>query len=146
MNFNYQKGFSLIEILISVFILSIASIGAFKLYSHLEKEKYKAHISLSAHQVAQQQIAKIQTINTVDGDCGDIDTISDSCLLEVDEIKPFSINFSAINEMKHTLVTGTPEVTYAKTITIKVSWKDRDGQPKEINLPVTVSNSTNKLN
>ncbi len=145
MNFNYQKGFSLVDTLVSIFILSIVSTGAFKLYSHLEKEKHKVQMSLIAHQVAQQQIAKIQTINTLDGDCGDINTISNSCLLKADEIIPFLIDFSAINEMQHTSDIGNPEVTYAKTITLKVSWKDRDDQQKEINLPVTVSNSTNKF-
>lgn len=136
-----NRGFSLIEVLISLFVLSIGSVGALKLYQYIEVEKYNAQTMLEAYQYAESQIATIQTFNT-NSNCGsDLSFIVNECA-------------SAPQDHRFTLSWPAPRIEikdseselFAKIYDVDVSWNDRNGQEQSILIPVTVSKSSNMIN
>ncbi|MEZ8148252.1 type IV pilus modification PilV family protein [Enterovibrio norvegicus] len=140
-----NKGFSLVEILLSVLVLAISGVGALKVYSYLEVEKDNALSFIEAKQIAETQIAILQTLNTIGSGCeGKTVENIQSCVLILSEDSLYSLSVIPTKELKYTPVGGAP-LTYAKIMDVKVSWNDRNGGSQSLLLPVSVSKHTNLL-
>ncbi|MBE1277718.1 type IV pilus modification PilV family protein [Enterovibrio baiacu] len=143
-----NRGFSLAEILISIFIVVLSGVGTLKLYSYIEVEKANAGLFVKATYIAEKQIAMLQSFNAIGSSCADR-TLADitDCKLSLESGSPFSIvlNTASGGVLNSNNDTGA-EVTYAKVLTVSVSWNDRSGGLKNLSIPVSVSKYTNLLN
>ncbi len=132
----FKKGFSLIEILLCVFVLSLGSVSVFKLYSYIEVEKQKTRMRMTANYLLQKQISLMKTINATSGKCGDIKTINQDCMITLSsEESLYVLSW----QVKEDIVTPT----YIKIIEVEVSWHDRNKQAQSLKSLVTVSKYTN---
>ncbi|OEE69015.1 typIV pilin [Enterovibrio norvegicus FF-33] len=141
-----NRGFSLIEVLISVVVVVLSGIGTLKLYSYMEVEKSNAVMMIEAKRIAENQASLLQAINTRGNPDCDGKTIDDieSCVFTPKDER-FTLSIS--NEPSLNLPTSGSTVAelYAKILKVEVSWKDRSGVDRQVNLPVTVSKYTNLL-
>lgn len=132
----FKKGFSLIEILFCVFVLSFGSISVFKLYSHIEVERQKTQMRMSANYLLQEQINLIKTINIIGGKCGDIETINQDCMISLtSEESLYALSWQVKEEIT------TP--THIKVIEVEIDWRDRNNQPQSLKGLVAVSKYSN---
>ncbi|MEZ8144507.1 MULTISPECIES: prepilin-type N-terminal cleavage/methylation domain-containing protein [Enterovibrio] len=145
---TFNRGFSLVEVLISIFIVVMSGVGTLKLYSYLEVEKANSGMFVKATHTAETQIAMLQSFNTIGSSCAD-KTLADitDCKLTLDIDSPFSLALNVASEgvLKNNNAAGVEE-TYAKVLIVSVSWNDRSGSPKNLSIPTSVSKHTNLLN
>ncbi|MEZ9525951.1 type IV pilus modification PilV family protein [Enterovibrio norvegicus] len=143
-----NRGFSLVEVLISIFIVVLSGVGTLKLYSYIEVEKTNAGLFVKATYIAERQITMLQSFNTIGSGCAH-KTLADitDCKLSLDSGSPFSLALNVASEgvLKGNNDTGTEE-TFAKVLIVIVSWNDRSGSLKNLSIPVSVSKYTNLLN
>ncbi|WP_325891826.1 type IV pilus modification PilV family protein [Grimontia sp. NTOU-MAR1] len=140
-----DKGFSLVETLIAIFVVVLSGVGTLKLYSYLEVEKANALMFVQAKQIAESQIALLQTLNTTGSDCeGKTVENIQSCQLTLNEGSLYSLSVTPTKTLQHTPASGVA-ATYAKIMDVKVSWSDRNGTAQSLSLPVSVSKFTNLL-
>ncbi|WP_407331240.1 prepilin-type N-terminal cleavage/methylation domain-containing protein [Enterovibrio sp. 27052020O] len=142
-----NRGFSLIEVLVSVVVVVLSGIGTLKLYSYMEVEKSNAAMMIEAKRIAENQASLLQTINTTgNSDCNGetLDTI-ESCVLTLHDDSPFTLSISNESSLNLPPSGSTVAELYAKILKVEVSWKDRSGINRQVNLPVTVSKFTNLI-
>lgn len=141
-----NKGFSLIETLIAIFVVVLSGVGTLKLYSYLEVEKANALMFTEAKQIAESQMALIQTLNTTGSVCeGKTVENIQSCVIVLAEDSAYLLTVTPTETLQHTPAGGVA-ATYAKVLDVKVSWDDRNGHAQALIFPVSVSKSTNLLN
>ncbi|USH03024.1 prepilin-type N-terminal cleavage/methylation domain-containing protein [Grimontia kaedaensis] len=140
-----DKGFSLVETLIAIFVVALSGVGTLKLYSYLEVEKANALMFVEAKQIAESQVALLQTLNTTGSGCeGKTVENIQSCQLTLNEGSLYSLSVTPTKTLQHTPASGVA-VTYAKIMDVKVSWNDRNGTAQSLSLPASVSKFTNLL-
>ncbi|KKD62537.1 typIV pilin [Grimontia sp. AD028] len=140
-----NKGFSLVETLIAILVVVLSGVGTLKLYSHLEVEKANALMFVEAKQIAESQLALLQTLNTTGSDCeGKTVENIQSCQLTLNEGSLYSLSVTPTKTLQHTPASGVA-ATYAKIMDVKVSWSDRNGTAQSLSLPISVSKFTNLL-
>lgn len=134
-----KNGFSLLEILISTFMLSLSSFSVFKMYIYLEKEKSNSQMLIDAAYFARFQSALLKSVNVEQG-CGDITLLREGmCTLK--NTSPYQVSWN----VKQTLKSEDTLLEYAKLIEIRVDWTDRNQKVQVLKLPVTISKYTNRV-
>lgn len=139
-----KQGFSLIETLIALAILAIASFSSLKFYNYLEIERANSGLWLKAMLVAKSQISLIQRVNSTaicNGHSASFDLI-EQCKLEMETTSPFIININVEKTLSHFDSSGN-NIVFAKILLIEVSWNDRKERTQSLSLPTTVSLFTN---
>ncbi|RXJ73857.1 typIV pilin [Veronia nyctiphanis] len=140
-----NKGFSFVEILIALMVITVSGVGSMKLYSYMEQLKGNAVGSLRAQQLAQQQVSLLQTVNTQDSECREgaegnvtFDNVG-TCLISLTELNEskYKVETEVVNTIEES---GT---VYGKLIEVKVTWSDRHGGSQEIKLLTMVSKFSN---
>ncbi|MGF1770473.1 prepilin-type N-terminal cleavage/methylation domain-containing protein [Enterovibrio makurazakiensis] len=139
-----NRGFSLIEVLVSIVVVALSGIGTLKLYSYMEVEKANAAMFVEAKLIAESQLALLQTVNTIGSSCAEktFANIQD-CINEQDEGSPFIVTVTSIKSLTHETAAG--EETYGKVYQVAVAWTDRNNEGKTLAIPVSVSKYTNLL-
>ncbi len=141
-----NRGFSLVEVLISIVVVVLAGVGTLKLYSYIEVEKSNAMMAVEAKRVAENQISALQALNTLDSSCAGktLDDIN-TCILTLPAGSPFTVTMNNVKAVDSPVAGGAAAEVYAKVIGVEVSWIDRNGENRSIELPATVSKFTNLL-
>ncbi|MGY0617292.1 type IV pilus modification PilV family protein [Vibrio sp. FJH11] len=125
-----QKGFSLIEVLLSFLLVGIASLGLIKLQINVEQRADYAKHSVQALNLAEQKLEWFRTRGAS----------------EAVPVMPIA-NFDAIatgssTAGDYTLQWQVPPATVSgslKTIVITSSWEDRMGQTQSVQLKTMLS-------
>ncbi|KXF82572.1 type IV pilus modification PilV family protein [Enterovibrio coralii] len=137
------RGFSLVEVLVSMTVIILSAVSVLKLYSYLEVEKANTSLYIEAKRIAESQVSLMQTINTEGSACeGKTLATINECKLILDADSIFTIAVTTLKTLEHTPASGTAE-TYAKVFSVNVSWDDRSGDEQSLILPVSVSKFTN---
>lgn len=141
-----SRGFSLVELLVAVFVVALSGSSILKLYSFMEVEKSNAAMAVEAKRIAESQIALLHTVNTMGSECAGRE-IADiqGCQLTLAKNSPFLINIETLNVLENALLPSGTAQAYVYILSVKVSWKDRNSEEKELKLPAVVSISTNLL-
>ncbi|MFD2179797.1 type IV pilus modification PilV family protein [Veronia pacifica] len=141
-----NRGFSFIEILIALVVVTISGVGSMKLYSYIEQLKGDAIHTLRAQQVAQQQVSLLQTINTQGQNCtsdegGEDITLDnvENCSISLEQSSPFEIETSVENILSDT------DGTFGKLLQVKVTWDDRAGNQQSVTMLTMVSKFSNLI-
>ncbi|MDD1784321.1 prepilin-type N-terminal cleavage/methylation domain-containing protein [Enterovibrio sp. ZSDZ35] len=137
------KGFSLVEVLLSMVVIVLSAVSVLKLYSFLEVEKANSVLFMEAKRIAESQVSLMQTINTEGSLCVG-KTLADihECKVSLGADSIFTIAVTTQKTLNHTPSSGVVE-TYAKVFNVNVSWDDRAGDTQSLLLPVSVSKFTN---
>ncbi|WP_335928236.1 type IV pilus modification PilV family protein [Vibrio parahaemolyticus] len=125
-----QKGFNLLEVLISFLLIGVGALGLTKLNVYLERESEYAIKSIEALRLAENQLEWFRTRGASDA----LSTISTASFASI------ATGSSATGA--YTVEWVVPSVTVSgslKTITITTSWKDRVGQTQSVQLKTMIS-------
>ncbi|WP_028024603.1 type IV pilus modification PilV family protein [Enterovibrio calviensis] len=141
---TFNRGFSLIEVLVSIVVVALSGIGTLKLYGYMEVEKANAAMFIEAKVIAESQVALIQTVNTTGSMCAGktFENIND-CVNQQED-SPFAVTVTSAKSLTHEKVAGVVE-TYGKVYKVTVAWTDRNNEGKALVIPVSVSKYTNLL-
>lgn len=141
---TFNRGFSLIEVLISIFVVALSGVGTLKLYSYMEVEKANAAMFVEAKIIAESQLALLQTVNTIGSSCaGKTFANIQDCVNGQDEGSPYSVTVTSVKSLTHETAAGVE--TYGKVYRVVVAWIDRNNKEKTLTIPVSVSKYTNLL-
>ncbi|HDY8000720.1 TPA: prepilin-type N-terminal cleavage/methylation domain-containing protein [Vibrio vulnificus] len=128
-----QKGFSLLEVLISFILIGIGALGLTKLQIYIEREADYASQSIQALRLAENQLELFRTRGASSASSGgniiDFDSISASSS---------SSSLSPIYTTSWNVVSTTVSSSL-KTIEIKTTWTDRLGDSHSIELKTMIS-------
>ncbi len=125
-----QKGFNLLEVLISFLLIGVGALGLTKLNVYLERESEYAIKSIEALRLAENQLEWFRTRGASDA----LSTISTASFASI------ATGSSATGA--YTVEWVVPSATVSgslKTITITTSWKDRVGQTQSVQLKTMIS-------
>ncbi|MGR5064249.1 type IV pilus modification PilV family protein [Photobacterium sp. DNB22_13_2] len=139
-----QKGFSLLEAVISLTVLSVGVLGLIRMQSYLERKTDYALNSLEAVALAESQLdlyrtrsTSISAIGTIlfDGTSMAAGTYSDSGL----SVSGSDYNFNRQVVISDSMVIPGTTSAAAKTIEVTIDWTDRWGTLHAIELKTMVS-------
>ena len=124
MIFRKSKGFSLIEVLISIFLVSIAFVSIVKLQSYVELRSEQVELQYQAVRLAEKQVMLWQNVGAT------VDCNGTVKLLTLDNIQSCQIDFSPFSGV--VAVEGSPKTDLSgnillKELTVGVTWTDRSG-------------------
>ncbi|AYO08473.1 prepilin-type N-terminal cleavage/methylation domain-containing protein [Vibrio campbellii] len=125
-----QKGFSLIEVLISFLLLGIGALGLTKLQIYMERESDYAIQSVEALRLAENQLEWFRTRGASDV----LSTISTASFAAIATGSSATGSYIVEWEVPAATISGS-----LKTITITSSWKDRMGETQSIELKTMIS-------
>jgi len=136
---NTDKGFSLVEVLVSLVILSVGLIGTGKYQVALLKNSSDVQARSRAINIAQQKIEEIKAYKSLTA----YDNIKSSATLISDAASAgTTLDFSTtgVNATYDLAWTVVPNTTpdYVK-IEVVVTWTERDGAPQQVKLDSIVS-------
>lgn len=150
-NIKNITGFSLLEVVIALGVLSVGVLGLVKMQAYMEVKAENALKTLDALHIAEAQMEYYQTrVSNVSGATGLIS------FDELDELEPSSAS-GTVRKLKHCMdpefTDGTVfeldcEVSEAsstilsaalKTINVSVSWADRRGVSQAVSLKTAIS-------
>ena len=131
MTFNKNKGFSLIEVLISILVISIAFVSIVRLQSYVALRSEQIELQYQAVRVAEAQVMLWQNVGAT------VDCDGTAKLLTLDNLQSCQINFSPFKGDVE--VIGNPKVDLSGNILLKelmvsVTWTDRSGERGTITL------------
>ncbi|WP_318483883.1 type IV pilus modification PilV family protein [Photobacterium leiognathi] len=137
MIYKNQKGFSLLEVVISLAVLSVGVLGLVKMQAYMEVKSENALKTLDALYIAEAQMESYQRrANNVSGAIGLIPfaSMADStyCIDSVAISKGYSLTCNVSDPI--TALSGA-----LRTIDVKVSWADRRGVSQAVSLKTAVS-------
>ncbi len=151
MIYKNQKGFSLLEVIISLAVLSVGVLGLVKMQAYMEVKSENALKTLDALHIAEAQMEYYQSrASNISGATGLIS------FDELDELEPSSAP-GTVRKLKHCMdpeftdgtifeldcavseALSTTLSSALKTINIKVSWADRRGVSQAVSLKTAVS-------
>lgn len=134
---NSQFGFSFLEILIALVLVSVTGLGLYSLTAEIEARQYNAKLAEGAMHIANDQLALWQRINTdtpcsaKNGEKVGLSNIA-GCLIETKDT-PYQL------EAKTTKNLMGKTGPYAKQLEIIVSWKDSRGISQSLTFYFTAS-------
>jgi type IV pilus assembly protein PilV len=141
-----QKGFNLVEVLISFMLIGVASLSLVKLQVYVEQKADYAIQSVEALHLAEQQMEYYRTrASDLSGAVGviafdELDQVSGATGL----LKHCLYNMNGIVGSSYQLacevVDGPPAISQAiKVVTVSVTWMDRMNAPQSLSLQSMVS-------
>lgn len=125
-----QRGFSLIEVLISFLILGIGSLGLIKLQIYMERKSDYAIQSIEALRLAENQLEWFRTRGASDA----LSTISTASFASIATGSSASGTYTLDWQVPSPSVSGS-----LKTIIITSSWQDQAGETQQIELKTMIS-------
>ncbi|MEC6832315.1 prepilin-type N-terminal cleavage/methylation domain-containing protein [Photobacterium toruni] len=149
-NIKKITGFSLLEVVIALGILSVGVLGLVKMQAYMELKAENALKTLDALHIAEAQMEYYQTrVSNVSGATGLIS------FDELDELEPSSAS-GTVRKLKHcmdpeftdgtifeldcTVSKGVDTLSDAlRTINVSVSWADRRGVSQAVSLKTAIS-------
>lgn len=144
---TFNRGFSLVEILIASAVVVLSGLGTLKLYSYIEVTRANATFWIDAQMIANSQIAIMQRVNTQNESCNSsIITFEnvESCFIPLDSNSPFVLKTRLNKTLNYLSDVGVNE-PFAKMLTVAVNWNDRNGEQQVLKREVTVTKTTNLL-
>ncbi|EAR57183.1 Putative typIV pilin [Photobacterium sp. SKA34] len=137
MIYKNQKGFSLLEVIISLAVLSVGVLGLVKMQAYMEVKSENALKTLDALYIAESQMEYYQRrVNNVSGATGLIpfSSMANStyCIDSVAISKGYSLTCNVSEPI--TALSGA-----LRTIDVKVSWADRRGISQAVSLKSAIS-------
>lgn len=131
-NKNKQSGFSLIEVMITFALIGVSALGLIKLQAYIEQRADYALHSIKALNVAEQRLEWFRTRGSkathLRIKTPDYDSSIASYVCNQDPV--YSVRWD-VNEPNSTLG--------VKTITMEVSWLDRNGSKQTVSLQTMLS-------
>lgn len=125
-----QKGFNLLEVLISFLLIGVGALGLTKLNVYLERESEYAIKSIEALRLAENQLEWFRTR----GASAAMSTITPANFASIATGSSVTGSYVVEWEVPAATVSGT-----LKTITITSSWKDRVGETRSVQLKTMIS-------
>lgn len=125
-----QKGFNLLEVLISFLLIGVGALGLTKLNVYLERESEYAIKSIEALRLAENQLEWFRTR----GASAAMSTITPANFASIATGSSVTGSYVVEWEVPAATVSGT-----LKTITITSSWKDRIGETRSVQLKTMIS-------
>lgn len=125
-----QRGFSLIEVLISFLILGVGSLGLIKLQIYMERKSDYAIQSIEALRLAENQLEWFRTRGASDA----LSTISTASFASIATGSSAIGTYALDWQVPATSVSGS-----LKTIMITSSWQDQTGETQQIELKTMIS-------
>ncbi|TXY23272.1 prepilin-type N-terminal cleavage/methylation domain-containing protein [Vibrio mimicus] len=129
---NKQRGFSLIEVMISFVLIGVGALGLVKLQAYIEQRADYAMHSIEALNLAEQKLEWFRTRGA-------------SSVLPTMPAANFDTNIVSGNDVSHPLYTlswSVPAATLSgalKTIHIEALWQDRHGETQSVELKTMIS-------
>ncbi|EOX4789488.1 prepilin-type N-terminal cleavage/methylation domain-containing protein [Vibrio alginolyticus] len=125
-----QKGFNLLEVLISFLLIGVGALGLTKLNVYLERESEYAIKSIEALRLAENQLEWFRTR----GASAAMYTITPANFASIATGSSVAGSYVVEWEVPAATVSGT-----LKTITITSIWKDRIGETRSVQLKTMIS-------
>lgn len=125
-----QKGFNLLEVLISFLLIGVGALGLTKLNVYLERESEYAIKSIEALRLAENQLEWFRTR----GASAAMSTITPANFASIATGSSVAGSYVVEWEVPAATVSGT-----LKTITITSIWKDRIGETRSVQLKTMIS-------
>ncbi|MFG0605922.1 prepilin-type N-terminal cleavage/methylation domain-containing protein [Vibrio mimicus] len=128
---NKQRGFSLIEVMISFVLIGVGALGLVKLQAYIEQRADFAMHSIEALNLAEQKLEWFRTRGASSANPA-IPTANFAT----------DIVSGSISSGRYTLSWGVPTTALSgalKTIRIQASWKDRHGETQSVELKTMIS-------
>ncbi|EJL6263186.1 prepilin-type N-terminal cleavage/methylation domain-containing protein [Vibrio cholerae] len=128
---NKQRGFSLIEVMISFVLIGIGALGLVKLQAYIEQRADYAMHSIEALNLAEQKLEWFRTRGASSANPA-IPTANFAT----------DIVSGSISSGRYTLSWGVPTTALSgalKTIHIEASWEDRHGETQSVELKTMIS-------
>ncbi|WP_434358983.1 prepilin-type N-terminal cleavage/methylation domain-containing protein [Parasalinivibrio latis] len=141
-----QNGFSLIEVMIAIFVLVVGVIGLTRMQSYFDKESEYAVHAVKALRFIEEDFEKIARRGAI-GETEFIDISDDNPPVMTDsvytlerEVSCYRMN-ATLNKVESTTCPagGVPSVVDLKQVTATVSWLKRDGEQDSISLKTMIS-------
>ncbi|WP_060990226.1 type IV pilus modification PilV family protein [Photobacterium leiognathi] len=132
MIYKIPKGFSLLEVVISLAVLSIGVLGLVKMQAYMEVKSENALKTLDALYLAEKKLELFQT-RSLSGGSGTI--LYSSITSSPSEAIPIS----GITMTRKITVTDNEPVSGAKQINVIVSWQDRRDVTQNVSLDTVIS-------
>ncbi|HIF9256869.1 TPA: type IV pilus modification PilV family protein [Photobacterium damselae] len=133
MTFNQKKhqGFSLLEVVITLAVLSIGVLGLVKMQAYMEVKAENALKTLDALHIAESQMELFQTRSASGG----------SGTIAFDSISSSNATLSMAGETiyREIIVKDDTPISGAKKIIVTVSWSDRHGVSQAVSLKTVLS-------
>lgn len=139
-----QRGFNLLEVLISFLLVGVAALGMVKLQTYTEQKADYAIHSVEALHFAERQLEYYRTrANDVSGAVGLIDFaelhLADHCL-NISNSHPLSGLSGSGYALSCTVTNANGALSSAlRNITVTVAWQDRMSDPQSITLETMLS-------
>ncbi|WP_299022123.1 prepilin-type N-terminal cleavage/methylation domain-containing protein [uncultured Photobacterium sp.] len=130
-----NKGFSLIEVLISLLVMAVGVAGMVKIQLYMEVKSENALKSLDALHLSEQQLEFFLTRASVSGGVNVIhfDDINTSNCPAPDVIVPSGYSMSCTVDVMSALSSA------AKTVTVETEWTDRWQNKQKVELTTIIS-------
>ncbi len=145
----FNRGFSLVEVLIGLSIVMLSGFGTLKMYAYIEVARVNSELWVEALHIADAQMALMKQINTDNRSCHSQPITFDNvqnCHLSLNPESVFKLETDIEKTVRFFDDAGGTSEVYAKIIHIKVMWRDRNGIEQGLNMPVSVTKSTNLFN
>ncbi|MBC7003539.1 prepilin-type N-terminal cleavage/methylation domain-containing protein [Photobacterium sp. BZF1] len=126
-----QSGFSLIEVLIALTIMTVGVMGLIKMQSFMEVKAENALKTLDALYLAEEKLEQFRT--RAQSAAGG--TIAYSSIVSQTE----SVSMATFTATREVTVIDNSPVPDTKKITVWVSWKDRLEQSQAVSLETVIS-------
>ncbi|EEX65339.1 type IV pilus modification PilV family protein [Vibrio metoecus] len=129
---NKQRGFSLIEVMISFVLIGIGALGLVKLQAYIEQRADYAMHSIEALNLAEQKLEWFRTRGA-------------SSAVPSTPVANFDSSIVSGNDASHPLYVlswAVPAATVSgslKTVTIEAVWHDRQGAVQSVTLKTMIS-------
>lgn len=138
----FNRGFSLVEILIALVVVVVSGVGTLKAYSYIEITKANSALWMEALYIVNSQMTLMQRVNTSSPVTFEN---AESALLELDPESPFTLASEIEKTLDFSAEDGELSEVFVKVMNISVTWNDRLGEEQALNMPVTVTKISNLL-
>ncbi|HIF9446687.1 TPA: type IV pilus modification PilV family protein [Photobacterium damselae] len=130
-NLKLIKGFSLLEVVITLAVLSVGILGLVKMQAYMEVKAENALKTLDALHIAESQMELFQTRSASGG----------SGTIAFDSISSSNATLSMAGETiyREIIVKDDTPISGAKKIIVTVSWSDRHGVSQAVSLKTVLS-------
>ncbi|MGR5077449.1 type IV pilus modification PilV family protein [Photobacterium swingsii] len=127
---NQQRGFSLVEVLISVLVISISFVSVMKLQSYVEVRSEQNELQLHAMRIAQRQIDLWENVG------GDVSCNGVTVTLTLANLESCKTNFESFTGQVTKLneITDSSGNILQKRLSVDVTWTDRQGSSGTVTL------------
>ncbi|KJR29243.1 type IV pilin [Vibrio navarrensis] len=128
---NKQRGFSLLEVMISFVLIGIGALGLVKLQVYIEQKADYAIQSIEALNLAEQKLEWFRTRGATASSAITVANFADDIVAGSDASHPpYTVTWS----VPATALSGA-----LKTIHIQTTWTDRLGYPQSVELKTMIS-------